>query len=222
MLIPMNRRSFLASSAALASVAYASPVLAGSRGYGVREWQIGPIIRGRNYSVGMPLHPQPAAQGWQFDFPGPRRSDGHVHYVTRRTGPLDRARGLRLRYRIDAARGTRFVPQELPHMPPLLSLYIQREGDDWRARGRTEFHRWYSPENRVVPLAPGARDLTILFDENWISVVGSDHERSPRAFRDTLANAGRIGFTFGSQGGRGHGVFATRPARFTVLDFAVI
>ena len=215
----MNRRHFLASTATLACAA-AVPLRAASGS--TANWEIGPVIRGRNYSVGMPLRPEPSADGWFFDFPGPRRSDGHVHYVTRTTGPLDRARGLRLRYRIDAARGTRFVPQEYPDSPPLLSLYIQRAGDDWRARGRTEFHRWYSPEDRVVQIEPGEHELTILFDENWISVVGSDHARSPREFEDALSDAARIGFTLGSAGGRGHGVFATGPARFTVLDFTVL
>lgn len=185
-------------------------------------WEIGPVIGGRNYSVGMSRVPEVSADGWFFDFPGPRRRDGHVHYITRRTGPLDRARGLCLRYRIDAGPGTRFVPQEHPDRTATLSLFVQRAGDDWAARGRTQFHRWYSPEDRVIALEPGEHELTILFDENWISVLGSDQARSPRAFKDALADASRIGFTLGSAGGRGHGVFATGPARFTVLDFTVL
>lgn len=216
----MQRRQFLLSTAALACVAGSAPLRAQRRPY--HRWEIGPVIRGRNYSVGMPLHPEPAPDGWFFDFPGPRRSDGHVHYVTRRTGPLDEARGLRLRYRIDARPGTRFVPQEYPDRTAILSLYIQRAGDDWLARGGTQFHRWYSPQDRVVPIEPGEHELTILFEENWISVMGSDHERSPEAFVDALADAARIGFTLGSDGGRGHGVFATAPARFTVLEFRVL
>ncbi|MFB0614142.1 hypothetical protein [Aurantiacibacter poecillastricola] len=215
----MDRRRFLASGTALAALGYAAPSLAASY---AREWEIGPVIRGRNYSVNMPPHPDTAAEGWFFDFPGPRRQDGHVHYVTRRTGPLDRARGLRLRYRIDARPGTRFVPQERPDAPPLLSLYIQRAGDDWRARGDTRFHRWYSPDSRVIELTPGTHELVIWFDENWISVMGSDRDRSPREFAATLANAARIGMTFGTHGGRGHGIFATQPARFTLLDFSVL
>ena len=104
----------------------------------VREWEIGPRIRGRNYSLGMPFHPKAADDGWFFDFPGPRRADGHVHYLTRRTAPLDTARGLRLRYRIDAAPHTRFVPQESPDREATLSLFIQRAGDDWLARNGTQ------------------------------------------------------------------------------------
>lgn len=216
----MNRRQFLASTAATACIAGTVPALARREPW--VEWEIGPVVRGRNYSVGMPLHPAPLREGWFFDFPGPRRSDGHVHYVTRNTGPLDNARGLRLRYRIDARPGTRFVPQEYADRTAILSLYLQRAGDDWLARRGTQFHRWYSPHDRVVAIEPGEHELIILFEENWISVMGSDHQQSPRAFADALANAARIGFTLGSDGGRGHGVFATGPARFTLLEFAVI
>ena len=217
----MDRRAFLASTATLAGLA-ALPVTLRAAGQSPQGWEIGPVIRGRSYSPGMPLHPRAARQGWYFDFPGPSRRDGHVHYVTRPTGPLDQARGIRLRYRIDTAHGTRFVPQEFPDRTAILSLFVQRAGDDWRAREQTEFHRWYSPNDRVIPLARGVHELTILFDENWISVMGSDRERSAREFAETLAHASRVGFTLGSAGGRGHGVFATGPARFTVLQFMVI
>ena len=216
----MDRRHFMTSGAAFMGMAGISSARAGD---GLdRSWEIGPVIRGRNYSVGMPLHPAALNAGWYFDFPAPSRSEGHVHYVTRRTGPLVGARGLRLHYRIDAPQRTRFVPQEHPDRQGLLSLFIQRKRDNWLARGRTRFHRWYSPNSRVMPLERGEHELTILFDENWISVMGSDRQRSPREFEEALADAARIGFTFGSNGGRGHGVYATAPARFTLLAFTVL
>ncbi|HLL30420.1 MAG TPA: hypothetical protein VK403_05440, partial [Allosphingosinicella sp.] len=35
-----------------------------------QAWTIGPIIRGRNHSVGMPLHPTARrGGGWYFDIP---------------------------------------------------------------------------------------------------------------------------------------------------------
>lgn len=221
----MNRRLFLASSALLTTACALPPVATATAqraGIPAHEWEIGPVIRGRNYSVNMPLHPVSDSQGWYFDFPGPDRRNGHVHYVTRETGSLAGMRGIRLRYRIDAGPETQFVPQEYPDRPPLLSLFIQRAGDDWMARGDTLFHRWYSPRDRIVQVAPGEHELVILFEENWISVMGSDRERSPREFAATLAEAGRIGITFGSRGGRGHGVYATSPARFTMLEFSLI
>jgi len=216
----MRRRDLLILGACGSGAIAAAPALA-QRNATLREWEIGPLIRGKNYSVNMPLHPSANEEGWYFDFPGPRRRDGHVHYLTRQTGSLVGASGIRLRYRIDALPGCEFIPQEYPERPPLLSLYIQQQGDDWRARGRTLYHRWYSPNSRVVTLQSGENELGIRFEENWISVMGSDRVRSPSEFEKAIANAGRIGFTFGTHGGRGHGIYATAPARFTVLEFSV-
>ena len=42
------------------------------------NWEIGPIINGKNYSVGMPASPTQTSEGWAFDFP---LSPGSVHYL---------------------------------------------------------------------------------------------------------------------------------------------
>lgn len=218
----MERRKFLAAAASPALLGLASPAWTRQALPEASLWEIGPVIQGRNYSVNMPLSPTATANGWYFDFPGPRRHDGHVHYLTRPTGSLENARGLRLRYAIDARPGTEFIPQEHPELPGTLSLYLQQRGDDWRARGRTEFARWYSPTARLVELEAGERELLVGFAENWISVLGSNRERDPHAFLQALAHAGRVGFVFGSQRARGHGIFATRPARFSLLSFSIL
>jgi hypothetical protein len=184
-------------------------------------WNIGPIIKGRNYSQGMPLYLTPTRNGSAFDFPYPSARAGHVHYVTRDTASMAGARQIVLRYRIDAAPGTRFVPQEVPDQAATLSLYFQRRGDDWKAKGDRQYYRWYSPSGALVDLSPGVHRLAVDLSAPWISVLGRNSVDQPRAFRDALANAETVGFTFGSAGGRGHGVFATAPARFTVLDFSV-
>lgn len=220
----MNRRHFLAGTgcAAIAAAAVPSAVIAQGYDEFAVDWTIGPVIRGRNYSVGMPPHPTAQGRGWFFDFPGPDASNGHVHYVTRQTGSLAGARGIRVRYRIDARRGARFVPQENPDMPGTMSIYLQADGDDWRGRGRSAFARWYSPNESYIYLEPGEHEHTVWFNENWISVMGSNRQANPREFDAMLANAGVIGLTFGSTMFRGHGVFATQPARFTLIDFQVI
>ncbi|WP_052761900.1 hypothetical protein [Aurantiacibacter luteus] len=217
----MDRRRFFTSAACAAVAAHAVPAFAQRGGAPDYDWQIGPVIRGRNYSVNMPDHPIADGRGWYFDFPGPRASDGHVHYITRATGPLGGARGIRFRYRIDARPGVRFVPQETPDLPGTVSLYLQAAGDDWRGRGRSEFSRWYSPNETMFELSPGVHEHTVMFDDNWISVMGSNRQRNPREFDQMLDNAGTVGLTFGSRMFRGHGVFATQPARFTLLDFSV-
>ena len=182
-------------------------------------WEIGPIIRGKNYSRGMPLRPTESRAGASFAIPGPTAADGHVHYVTMRTGPLEGARRIVLRYRIDAAPGTRFVPQESPQLPATLSLYFQRAGDGWTMRQPD--WRWYAPTARTMPLAPGTHTVSIGLDEDWIAMTGPGARANPGGFRAALAQTARVGFVFGSEGGRGHGVYATAPARFTILDFRI-
>src|SRR5690606_25572027 len=94
-------------------------------------WEIGPLIRGKNYSAGMPLHPNPFDSGWYFDFPHPDASAGHVHYVTFKPDSLRNASQIVVRYRIDAAPGVQFIPQEHPDRPATVSVYLQRKGDTW-------------------------------------------------------------------------------------------
>ena len=44
---------------------------------------------------------------------------------------------------------------------------------------------------------------------------------TPEQFARAKDEAAVVGFVLGSSGGRGHGVYATGPARFTVLDFTI-
>jgi hypothetical protein len=206
-----------AAIAATAAALIATAALAAGRAAGA--WEIGPIIRGKNYSYRMPLRPEATRAGPSFEIPGPRAADGHVHYVTVSTGPLEGARRITLTYRIDAAPGTRFVPQESPHLPATLSLYFQRAGDGWTTRQPD--WRWYAPSNRTMTLRPGKHTVSIGFDEDWVAMTGPSAHANRRGFVAALAQTARVGFTFGSEGGRGHGVYATAPARFTIVDFRV-
>ena len=185
-------------------------------------WEIGPVIRGRNYSVGMPLRPMPARQGWSFEFPNPTAAAGHVHYLTFRHGSLAGKRRIVMRYRIDAPRGTRFVPQESPMNPAILSLYFQRRGDTWSGRGRYDPYRWYAPMHTVVPLTPGEHVVTARLDDGWTGVNVTTARTHQEAFQEAIEDADRVGFVLGSVAGRGHGVYATQPARLTVLSFEVV
>ncbi len=187
-------------------------------------WQIGPIIKGRNYSVGMPLNPAPARQGFSIDLPNPTVDAGHVHYVTYRHGPLDGKSRIVMRYRVDAARkGTRFVPQEHPHMPAIISLYFQRFGDSWTAKRGYQYYRWYAPAATAREVATGEYEIDVRLDNpDWISVMSGSSGQNPEAFSDALSDADRVGFVMGSHSARGHGVYATGPARLTVLSFRVM
>src|SRR5215467_15518169 len=75
-----DRRSFLVGGATLMASqgTSASPV---AISLDSARWLIGPIIRGKNYSPGMPSQPITAGNGWSFNFP--------AHYVTTSlSGPL--------------------------------------------------------------------------------------------------------------------------------------
>jgi hypothetical protein len=182
-------------------------------------WEIGPIIRGRNYSQGMPLQPTPRrGGGWQIDLP---RAPGSVHYLTRPTGSLAGKRRIVMRYRIEAAPGVRIAPPSAPEGAGILTLYFQRAGDNWSGRGRFEAYRWYATFASHSPIAPGDHVIVAPLDGNWTAVESSSARSNPRAFAQALADAGRIGFVLGGGDGYGHGVFATGRARLIVTDFRV-
>lgn len=185
-------------------------------------WEIGPMVRSRNHSVGMPLQPTPDRAGWHFDFPYPSAAAGHVHALTFRHGSLAGARRLVVRYRIDAAPGTRFAAQESPELPATLSLFFQRAGDSWSGRGRFETYRWYAPLALVRDLSPGVHEVSVPLNEAWISVQGRTAAALPAEFQAAIEQTDRVGFVLGSRLARGHGVYATGPARFTLLSFQVL
>jgi hypothetical protein len=182
-------------------------------------WTIGPIIRGRNYSQGMPLHPTPGPKGsWHIDLP---RAPGSVHYVTFRHGPLGGKRRIVLRYRILAAPGVRIVPTTAPSGPSIITLYFQRAGDTWSAKGRFEGYRWYATFASHSPIVPGEHEIVAPLTGNWTAVQTSSAKNNPAAFRAALANADQVGFVLGGGTGYGHGVHATGRARLIVTDFRV-
>jgi hypothetical protein len=182
-------------------------------------WEIGPIVSGRNYSRGMPLHPPPRrGGGFQFDIP---RAPGSVHYVTFRHGSLAGKKRIVMRYRIVAAPGVRIAPPSEPTAPAMLTLYFQRRGDDWSGRRRFETYRWYATFATQTPLRAGDRTLSAPLDGNWTAVETSTARNHPAEFRAALADADRVGFVLGGGDGYGHGVFATGPARLIVSDFRV-
>ena len=165
------------------------------------------------HSPGMPSRPVPDGDGWGFTFP--THPGSHVHYVQNFDPPyLEPGKSIRVRFRVS---GQGFTAQEWPDEPATVSLLIQRKGDDWTARGEMAAYRWYSKEQ--VKLADGEHTMTIPLDAaHWGGVYGGQ----PAAlFYEALRNADNIGLVFGSPSGRGHGVYATGPAAFTMLSYEV-
>lgn len=160
------------------------------------------------HSPGMPARPTPQGSGWHFAFP--THPSSHVHYV-QWFQPPPLAGAIRVRFTVT---GGGFVPQEYPDRPALVSLIIQRRGDNWQADDTTRSHRWFSKQ--AVPLAEGGHELTVLLDvSEWGDVYnGQDAGRFSAALREVE----NIGLVFGSDGGRGHGVYSQQPSRFTLLS----
>jgi len=203
-----------------AAVAIATPVAAQLPP--AAAWEIGPWVRGRNYSVGMPASPSPApGGGLAFDFPVAGR--GQIDALTTAVGPLAGARQITVRYRVDAARGTRFVADETPGEAATVSLYFQRAGDNWSGRGRYQSYRWYTPARFVVPLTPGEHTITVGFDEVWTNVNSQPNSNAEQRepYAAALQDTARVGIAFGSLSRRSHGVYTTGPARFTLLGLDV-
>lgn len=187
---------------------------------GAEAWEIGPMVRGRSYSVGMPANPRPAAKGaLVFDFP--LEGSGQIDAMTTTTGPLAGAQRITLRYRVEAAPRTRFIADENPAEPATVSLYFQQHNDPWSAKGRYGSYRWYAPSRAVVPLAPGIYTMTVRLDEMWTNVNGQPALNEPNGFYGALENTSRVGLAFGSASRRSHGVYTTGPARFTLLSFDI-
>jgi len=191
-----------------------------------RDWSIGPVLRkrrslggllgfgGTSWSVGMPRR----MKGGSFDFPVGWPA-GHVHYVTRRTGPLNGKARIRLRFRIEAAPSVDFITNTGTAFGSI-TLYFQRAGDDWLGGHKTEAHRWYATFATLL-LDPGDHEIVAPLDGEWTAVHTSSRSLNPMAFRAALAAAESIGFVFGGGDGFGHGVCADGPARFVLIDFAV-
>lgn len=216
------KRAILATliSAAAVGATLAPLNVATANDPAAEEWSIGPTIRGRNYSVGMPSRLQAGQDGPSFEFPYPNSTAGHVHAITVPVRSLAGAKRITLTYRIDAASGVRFYGQENGG-PGWLSLFFQQRGDKWTAKGQYGTYRWYSPDERIVTLRPGVHTISIRLNEEWNAVVSWKRSTNPAGFKAAVENAASVGFVFGSSSGLGHGVYATGPTKFTILDFRI-
>ncbi|HEY0044640.1 MAG TPA: hypothetical protein VGB62_08835 [Allosphingosinicella sp.] len=182
-------------------------------------WVIGPIIRGRNYSEGVPLHPTPRRDGsWHIDLP---RAPGSVHYVTFPHGSLAGKRRIRMRYRVELERSARIAPITEPNALSMITLYFQRRGDSWSGKRQYETYRWYATFATQSPIVAGTHEIVAPLDGLWTAVQTSSARSAPSAFRAALAEADQVGFVLGGGDGYGHGVFATGRARLIVTDFKV-
>lgn len=192
-------------------------VIDGSR---ATDWTIGPIIRGENYSVGMPRNPQPC-DGALFCIDLPEGPQAHIHYVTFPHGSLHGKQRIVMKYAILMAPETVIEPRTAPGSPSMLTLYFQRRGDDWSGKGKYEAYRWYATFATKTPITPGEHEIVAPLGENWTAVMSSAATTNPSGFFSALDEAESVGFVLGGGDGFGHGVWATGPAKIVVKEFRV-
>jgi len=179
------------------------------------NWEIGPIINGQNYSIGMPLHPTQTPDGWAFNIP---LWPGSVHYVTCDIGSLAGKSHIVMTYRVEADAGVEIFATTAPggiSIGP--TLYLQRRDDDWIS----DTYRWWDSVDARMPIKQGEYQLDIPLDGRWTSVMGTKASDDPQSFATAIELAQKVGFTLGGGTGYGHGVYANGNARMIVTSFKV-
>jgi hypothetical protein len=169
-------------------------------------WSIGPQISGKNYSRGIDLE---SGAIWAVTVEPGDELDG----VTIDRGPI--AGRFEVAYTV-----TGEGLQATEGGEARLTLYFQREGDWWKGDAEGQFNRWYSLEH--FPLTPGEHRVSVeLVPDKWGSVMGVPGADAPTRFESARSVGGRMGLGFGNPAGRMHGVTATAPVRFELVEFAV-
>lgn len=185
-----------------------------------KNWEIGPIMDGVNYSQGLALHPAAHPQGIVLELPYPSQDVGSAHYITLPVGSLVGKSKIRMVYRIETADGARIIPCKFPDGQASMSLYFQRKGLKWTEA--FEAWRWWASFATHHNLAAGEFVMEAPLDANWTATLTSSRVNNPTAFNKASEMAGRIGFTLGGPDGLGHGIYASGAARIVVTEFAVL
>lgn len=177
---------------------------------GETGWIIGPIVRGQNYSVGMPATPTPQGEGWTMALPGP---GGEVDSVANHSPPsLVGATALVMRY---AVTGGGFFASGETNVPGRVGLCIQRRGDNWSGEGKYQQYRLYG-QSRPLLVAGEDQSLTASV---WTDVKGQVVSQAvvDGVFSDLDNYSVVFGGSFAS-----HGVYTTEPSTFTLTALEVV
>lgn len=175
------------------------------------------------YSNGMPPSPTAAAVGWEFTFPDCGGTSAcSVNYLTTASPVLIAGNTMRARIGTNGATSDKFIyklkADNTCDNPATTRFFIQLAGDNLQ----NEFGRWWATNGFVLGSAASFNLSTALLPENWSSVYGKRGDSSDtarQAFAAALANAGRIGFTFGGGCFYGHGVNVLGTATFKAESY---
>lgn len=170
---------------------------------GTRGLVIGPWIWGFSHSKGYPMRPQRLGKGWWVRF----KPNGSLHAVLDYGFRIPAgATKLVLSYTAEIHHVT---PTENPGAAPLVSLVLQRRGDDWTGKGAKASYRLYSP---AFPLKSGVFTATIQL-AGWTNVWGQPADIAP-----VIADLSNLAVAFGHSAGRMHGVSGAGTFTLTSLE----
>lgn len=109
------------------------------------DWIIGPIVHGKNYSVGMPAAPTMEGAGWVINFPG---SGGGIDAVINKSPPsLVGVKQLEMHYTVT---GGGFYATEQVNIPGRVGICLQRRRDDWSGKGVYQQYRLYGQSRPLL------------------------------------------------------------------------
>lgn len=190
---------------------------------------IGPPPDWGNKSPGMPPHPEPASPGFILNVPVgvnlPLGTGDKLDSLAFKHGPLTGKKQIAMSYRVELSAGAELLA--VPEVDPAarykarMTVYFQRDGDDWSTEGKMEAYRWYYTGEEIY-LEPGDHELVVPLDRGWTATQTSTMASNPPGFKNAIANTCCVGFGFGgNEVGRIHGMRATGPAKITVTKFEV-
>jgi hypothetical protein len=191
-------------------------------------WHIGPRSRvWGNRSPGMPEHPGYHPEGFVIDLPTHEASQ--VGYVTFNHGSLAGKTQIRMRYRLELSPGAKVyavsqADRSSTVYPAMLTLYFQREGDDWSAGGKFETYRWFATlaNDGNNYLREGEVEIVVPLERVWTATQDSNAVDQRPAFEAAKASACCVGFVLGgNENSVGHGARSTGDARLVVTKFEV-
>ena len=169
-------------------------------------WYFGPIIKGKNWSKGMPKRPDFTPDPSRIlEFEMPVGIGAEVDYLV--GDPITLTGKDKLLFAFDY-QGPEPYPVEGPSAPATATICLMRRGDNWSAKGKYEHYRWYQPTPLLrIKEGKWAVELSLTEGE-WTNVFGRKAKDYPEQFDACLKNLGNIAICFGTRRARGHGVRA--------------
>jgi hypothetical protein len=180
------------------------------------NWQLGPIINGKNYSVGTDWYPATGNFTWPVAQKGlPREQTPGPHYLTKPCSGIQ-GRSIRVSYTVTGDGKFFGSVGGQSDFVYLCVFFRVIPGDNW---GGIDGFRWWSETQ--FPITPGSHTIEVaLSHPAWVSVMGKG---TPDLFTNAMMTAGEIGVTFGNDEGRGHGVSSeTGNSAFVLESFEVV